>query len=151
VGGLRRARRALKSRGALAPHPQTLAWRSFTTPHPDGWAGPHVVLPFQRPAGDRAELAFEGDAPIPVGGPLVLSLAVPGAPTVRLAIEKPGAFRTMLAIDHLPAGDHELDVEASGYFVPHDLSGNGDYRPLSFRLTRLQVESAETASSERRS
>jgi hypothetical protein len=42
-------------------------------------------------------------------------------------------------ITHLAPGRYSLAVDASAYIVPHDLWGNGDFRPLAYRLRKFEV------------
>jgi glycosyltransferase involved in cell wall biosynthesis len=139
VGQVRRGLRWVRRTRRIPPHPNTVAWRGFTGLHPDGWAGPQLELEFDRPAGPDAALGFEGVAPVPLGSPLTLTFAVPGAPPVSVHVEKDRAIHARLPIGHLTPGSHRLSVEATAYFVPHDLTGNGDYRPLSFKMVRVTV------------
>jgi len=120
-------------------HPQTAAWRGFTALHPDGWAGPHVVLEFERPTGQKPRLFLQGDVPYPPSSPLALTLSVPGTTPVRLEVGREQWFSTTVPITHLAPGRYSLAVDASAYIVPHDLWGNGDFRPLAYRLRKFEV------------
>jgi glycosyltransferase involved in cell wall biosynthesis len=141
ASGLARLLVRLSTRPRSRPSPQTEAWRGFTQLHADGWAGPFVELAFERPAGDAAcDLQFEA-ATTPEGlrGPLALTVNVPGVPATQVALGRSGVVATRLPIGHLSPGRHVLTIEANRFLVPHERFGNGDHRPLSFRLLRLQV------------
>ena len=43
------------------------------------------------------------------------------------------------ALGDVAPGRHELKVMSSTFVVPHDYMGIGDYRPLSFKLTKLKL------------
>jgi len=147
------ARRALSRLGSrkTTVHPQTRAWRGFTALHHDGWSGPTLTLDVERPAGDAPLLIIEGDAPMPLAAPLVLTFRLAGTARQEVQVGDPPEFRVSLPLADVPPGTRTLHIEANGSFVPHDLWGNGDYRPLAFRIARVRVEpAAETAASTER-
>ena len=140
AAGPARAVVQLVSGGRARRSMQTTAWRGFTSLHHDGWAGPHVELTFDRPEGAAGcELLFEGATlPQALPGPLTLTVTVPGMSPTHVQVDG-NAFSTRLPIAHLVPGRHRLTVDANGFLVPHTRLGNGDYRPLSFRLVQLHV------------
>ena len=140
AAGPARAVVQLVSGGRARRSMQTTAWRGFTSLHNDGWAGPHVELTFDLPDGATGcELLFEGETlPEALPEPLTLTVSVPGGSPALVQVDG-NAFSTRLPIAHLPPGRHHLTVDSNGFLVPHMRLGNGDYRPLSFRLVRLQV------------
>ena len=44
-----------------------------------------------------------------------------------------------MGIEHLAPGTHELKILANWFTVPDRYLGNGDLRPLAFRLRRLEL------------
>jgi glycosyltransferase involved in cell wall biosynthesis len=120
--------------------PGTLVWRSFTGIHPDACVGPTYRCEFQSEPGDQV-LRIEGApavacAPVPVDLELVVDQATVSHFRVRPG-RRPFALRVPLAA--LPPGRHELEVRSPIFLVPHDYHGNGDMRPLTFRLLRFEL------------
>lgn len=71
--------------------------------------------------------------------PLVLSVSVDGQTIGKKAIEKTGNFILRFSLlGPLIKGLHTVDVKAAGWFVPHLLQGDEDYRPLSFKLEKIR-------------
>jgi glycosyltransferase involved in cell wall biosynthesis len=146
VAGPARALVQLVTGGRATLSPLTEAWRGFTRLHADGWAGPRVELTFDRPEDTaRCELLFEGSTlPEALPGPLMLTVRVPGVSLVRVEVGRQSTFSARLPITHLAPGRYGLTVDANRFLIPHARWGNGDYRPLSFRLLRLQVVDEST-------
>ena len=144
VGGvLRRAMRPLRRAGATV-HPQTAAWRDFRQVHVDGWAGPSVRVPFTRDAGRDEVLVVAGDAPLPLPAPLSLTILVPGGGSTTTSPAEDGTFRIEVPLAAVAGGVHEAEITSSTSVVPHDLWGNGDFRPLSFRLQQCDVRTVDS-------
>jgi glycosyltransferase involved in cell wall biosynthesis len=125
--------------GAAAGQPQTAAWRDFAQVHADGWAGPTVRIAFARGDDPREALILAGDAPLPLPAPLSLAVRVPGRAPIQVPVTADQPFRIELPVGSLPSGRHEVEISASAFVVPHDLWGNGDHRPLSYRLQECRV------------
>lgn len=139
AGRVARGLTRLTGGAASGVHPQTAAWRDFRDLHADGWAGPTVRVPFVRGADPGEILAIAGDAPLPLPAPLSLVVRVAGVTPVEVAVQPDGAFRAEIPLTGVAPGSHIVEIAASASVVPHDLWGNGDYRPLSFRLQECGV------------
>jgi hypothetical protein len=120
--------------------PQTAAWADFTDLHADGWGGPHVSLPFELGARRAATLTVEGHVPVTARGQTRITLQIETESTADIAVEPAGSFAVRLPVADLEPGRHVLDIRADRWFTPDELWGNRDFRPLSFRITRLEVE-----------
>lgn len=120
---------------------QTQAWRGFTELHSDGWAGPRLERTIDRPeGGDQVHLHFQGmTAAEAMRRPLVLTLRLGDGSPRRVEMAADGTFAVRLPMHQLAPGAHRLIVEANQFFVPDVRWGNGDARPLSFRVLRLEV------------
>jgi len=124
--------------------PGTLVWRSFTGAHPDSCVGPMYRCEFRSQPGDQL-LRIEGTpavacAPVPLD--LELRIDQVAVSTFRM---RPGQrpFVIRVPLTTLPPGRHELEVRSPTFLVPHDYHGNGDLRPLTFRLLRFELLKAE--------
>jgi hypothetical protein len=142
-GRVARSLAGLAGGGASAGGAQSSAWRDFTQVHADGWAGPTVRVPFERGTRPGEHLVLAGDAPLPLPAPLVLTVRVSGGAPLEVTVAAEQPFRVQVPIDALAPGTHVVEVAASSSVVPHDLWGNGDHRPLSYRLHECAVH--ETA------
>jgi glycosyltransferase involved in cell wall biosynthesis len=128
--------RAISSRRADSP--QTLAWRSFEALHADGWAGPTLVQPIEV-AVHHKNVKIVGT--VALGGfrrPLELDVSIDGRLLGRRTTRGPSQFTVTFPLTDVSPGAHQLRIVSSDYAVPHDLLGNQDYRPLSFKLESLQ-------------
>lgn len=122
------------------PLPQTRAWFGQTTLHADGWAGPSLVLPVSIQPGDTKctlTAATMLDR-LPKGMSIEAivsgkSLGVRDVQADQFTVSWPLA---------LPPGEHEVTLRASAYIVPDEVFGNQDYRPLSFRLPKLDASAS---------
>ncbi len=120
-------------------HSETLAWRGYERMHEDGWVGPIMQTALEVRPGQRL-LRLEGA--VEIGHhrrPLELELELGGRKLGRFPAARAGDFALTAPLDGVEGGRHELRVAASSYFVLHDFRGNGDFRPVSFRLRRLSV------------
>jgi hypothetical protein len=133
--------------GKPAPSPQTTAWLGFHELHDDRWAGPLLEQDVEIvPGAGRQELLLEGET-LADALPQPLSLQASLGAWVRTQIDVGSShvFSHRLALDAVPPGRHRLVLRANGYVVPHDRWGNGDYRPLSYRLTTCALAPAEAS------
>jgi len=129
----------------------TLTWRSFTHLHDDGCAGPRLFLRFHLEPGQHW-LELEGAAVLKyLSVNLRLEMLLDGQPAGRFQIRRLRTFSIRISLAHLKPGDHELEVLADSFLIPHDFVGKGDRRPLSFRLGRICLRpELENQSSESR-
>jgi glycosyltransferase involved in cell wall biosynthesis len=121
------------------PSPQTQAWRDFSALHADGWAGPRVVVPVEVAPGHRAltlvgKVAF-GRLP----RPLEIEAFLDGRPLGRHRVGRARDFSVTWPLPDIAPARHELQIVSNAYTVPHDVLGNQDFRPLSFRLEQLTL------------
>jgi glycosyltransferase involved in cell wall biosynthesis len=123
--------------------PQTAVYLDRTEAWSDGWVGPCLIvcrdtaLPAQS-VGVRGwtDLRY-------MRKPLVLTVSVDDRLIGRHRIREPGDFVVRIPLaDPLNPGAHTVKVEASGWFVSHRFTGNGDYRPLAWRMGEVELEEA---------
>jgi glycosyltransferase involved in cell wall biosynthesis len=117
------------------------AWRSFTGVHADGCLGPHYVAPFRLEPGSR-RLRLDGAPLYPL--PLDVEVAVDGETVLRRRTSE-GPFSLEVPVTGFGPGEHRLEVRSGPFVLLDDLHGNGDDRPLTFRLLGVRV-SAEVES-----
>ena len=135
-----RPSRALPGLRRRTEHPQTLAWRGFESLHADGWAGPTLVQTVQIEA-QHTSLALVGS--VVHGGfrrPLEIEASIDGGSLGRRTVAGGSQFVLEFPLKGVRAGSHQVRIVSSQHLVPHDLLGNQDYRPLSFRLEQLRLE-----------
>jgi glycosyltransferase involved in cell wall biosynthesis len=122
--------------------PHTEAWFGLTTLHDDGWAGPALEIEMDLEA-PHAALTLGGTTDLGrLRGPLDLELSVDGRSLGRQRIQDRDEFSVEWHVAGLPAGRHQFRIVASRFMVPHDYFGNRDFRPLSYRVTRLALDEA---------
>ena len=138
---LRAARRRFGGRAPLAA--ETLTYLERTEPWSDGWVGPRLVARVEAPAGARA-LVLRGWADVEhMRAPLVLTVRLDDRVVGRHPVRATAAFEARLALPAaLPAGSHSVTVEAGAWFVPDRHTGNGDVRPLSWRMNAVELDVA---------
>jgi glycosyltransferase involved in cell wall biosynthesis len=132
--------RALPGIRRRTEHPQTLAWRGFESLHSDGWAGPTLIQTVQVEA-QHTSLALVGS--VPLGGfrwPLVIEASIDGGSLGQQPVADGSQFVIEFPLRGVRAGSHQVRIVSNQHAVPHDLFGNQDYRPLSFRLEQLRLE-----------
>ncbi len=134
-----RGRRPAQHRPVL---PHTEAWLRFNTLHADGWAGPTLVMSLDV-AAPSSVLSLDGTTdPGRLRGPLELEAFLDGRPLGRRSTGSNSVFSLTWSVAEIPSGQHELRIVASTFLVPHDQFGNQDYRPLSYRVTRVELLSS---------
>ena len=144
---LRNSSRAYESWSDPALDPDTLSWRCFDQIHPDGCIGTDTKLTVQLSDGQKwlrlcLSPAFDRQTMFPkievrISGEIV-------APIVRRLFDQQWLF---VPVSHLSPGRLSLDLRAQFFLVPQDYLGNGDLRPLTFRLTFLGDDSPSFDSS----
>ena len=133
---MRGRRRALP----LPVLPHTEAWFRFNALHADGWAGPTLVTELDVEA-PRGILSLTGTTdPTRLRGPLELEVFLDGRSLGRRSVGSNSEFDLAWSVVEVPPGRYELRVVASTFLVPHDQLGNHDYRPLSYRVARLELK-----------
>jgi hypothetical protein len=76
--------------------------------------------------------------------PLELEAFIDNRPLGRSRVGQTGPFAVSWNLSGVRPGPHELRIKASTFAVPHEYSGNLDFRPLSYRVVQLTL--ADTAS-----
>jgi glycosyltransferase involved in cell wall biosynthesis len=131
-------RRPLARSRTVLPHTQ--AWFGLTKLHDDGWAGPALVIELDIEA-PHAALTLSGTTDLGrLRGPLDLELSVDGRSMGHQRILSRNEFSIEWPLAGLPTGRHQFRIAASRFMVPHDHFGNQDFRPLSYRVTRLELD-----------
>jgi hypothetical protein len=128
------------------PTPQTDAWLSLDRLHEDGWAGPTVVVGLVVETRD-ARVVLRGSGPsMPPPIPLEIEAFLDGR---SLGSRPVGGARAdidlMWRLEGAALGAHELRIVANTFVVPNDQFGNHDFRPLSYRVSKLDVEGGRLA------
>lgn len=132
----RKSLRNLVRRRSVSPH--TLAWRSFTGLHADGWAGPEWITDIEIATGQH-ELQLIAEAPLGNRARLFdIQLFIDEQLVFQGQVRQRSQFTLTVDTHQIPPGTHKLKVVSSSYVVPHDLAGNHDYRPLAFKLKELR-------------
>jgi hypothetical protein len=123
--------------------PPTAVYLDRTECWNDGWVGPRLLVDLETALPARA-VGVKGWVDVRyLRHPLVLTVRVDHQVIGRHRIVRAGDFIAHIPFpDPLPSGVHTLEVEASAWFVPHLFTGNGDYRPLSWRMGDIELEVA---------
>lgn len=119
--------------------PQTAAFLEYDRPWSDGWCGPHVKLnPIMTGSGkDHLVLQLEFDIRY-IQHPMALSVSTKGTQLGAITAEKNGAIEVVFEISDDKFGP--VVIESDCWYIPHQFFGNGDYRPLSWRLTSCKYD-----------
>jgi glycosyltransferase involved in cell wall biosynthesis len=134
-------RRPVTRRRTVLPH--TEAWFGHATLHDDGWAGPTLVMDLDL-EGPHEALVLSGRTDLGrLRGPLELELTVDGRSLGSQRILSRNEFSIEWPVIGLPAGRHRFRITASQFMVPHDYFGNGDFRPLSYRVSRVEIDGVD--------
>jgi hypothetical protein len=121
------------------PHPFAEAWRDFRGVYDDQWVGPQLEMPVELRPGD-AVLQLEGGTDVShLPATLELDLWLGERHLGRFSVGRRRAFRLEVPVGDLPRGAQVLVAQANTSVTHHDVRGNGDFRPLSFRLDRLRL------------
>lgn len=129
--------------GYLSParkvYPQTAACLNRSEPWEDGWVGPRLVILQKKPPFNK-EVVLRGTAVLKqMSKPLILTVRIDGVEICQQHIDNSGEFEVKLALKNNDTSNScTIEVEANTWFVPHDFSKNGDYRPLSWHLIGIE-------------
>ena len=115
--------------------PTTARYLEQTEAWSDGWVGPRLAVTREIERQARV-VRVAGSADLQhVTKPLILTVRLNGRAIGRHRVHQPGDFSCgFLSRILFHLGLHTVDVEASTWFVPDDQTGNGDLRPLAWRL-----------------
>jgi hypothetical protein len=123
--------------------PHTLSWRDFVGLHGDvGRDDFHSEHPGRTCT--HTHILLDGD--IAVGRlprPLEIELFVDGQLLRRQRIGRKKRFSLRLPLNAIAPGDHELKIVSNVYSVPNKFLANGDFRPLSFRVTTTYIDNRQ--------
>jgi hypothetical protein len=119
--------------------PMTRAWRDFAGRHPDGFIGPRFLTTLEVPPG--AQVCRIEARPVIRGLPLALdvSVAVDRRVLLRHRVADQQPFVLSVPLTGLAAGRHELEITTRPFLVPDEYLGDGDQRPLAFRLQEVRL------------
>jgi len=122
-----------------ARRPDTEVWLNHTALHNDGWAGPTLVQTLNtEPL--HATVALSGTVSLGhLLRPLELEAFLDNRPLGRSCVGQTGPFAVSWSLTGVPPGPHELRIKANTFAVPHEYSGNLDFRPLSYRVVQLKL------------
>jgi glycosyltransferase involved in cell wall biosynthesis len=120
----------------------TTVWRSYTNRHDDGCVGPHFATTIDLEPGSRWVL-LEG-APIfgMLPEPLELEVRIDGQTVLDHRLPS-GPFCLAVPVAGFAPGPHQMEVRSRSFVLVNDFLGNGDYRPLAFKLIGLRVSGAD--------
>jgi glycosyltransferase involved in cell wall biosynthesis len=119
---------------------ETAAFRGYTDVWDDGWAGPEVIVRRTVSASSR-ELVVAGWTDVRyMGRSLDLTFDVDGRPLGTHRIDTTGEFEVRFPWQNTQHNTVGIRVRANKWFVPHRFSGTGDFRPLAWRIKRLDFE-----------
>jgi glycosyltransferase involved in cell wall biosynthesis len=133
-------KRALDRMAPRGVSPQTAAYLDRAEPWADGWVGPRLLV--TREASDAAEMVgLSGWVDLSyIGRPQVFTVSIDGRVVGRHRVDRTGDVVVELPLPGpVPPGRHTLLVEASGWFVSHAITGNGDHRPLAWRVGEVEL------------
>lgn len=127
--------------------PETLALRSFTGVYADGSVGPNYVATLHVQPGQQT-LVLQGISDV-LGVPrqFTIDLLVDDQPLALRLPARGDGFELQISIDHLKPGPHRLAIHSSAFVIPGEWTGMDDYRPVSFRLVRLEAVEREARKS----
>ncbi len=139
-------RRALDRLAPRDVSPQTLAYLDRLDAWDDGWAGPKLALAREAESGaDSVRLAGWVDMSY-MRKPQVLTVSVDGRVIGQHRLERTGDFHVELPVPGgLSPGTHALEIQASGWFVSHQVTGSGDHRPLAWRVRAVDLTGSSAA------
>jgi hypothetical protein len=131
--------------------PETAAYLDRTDAWADGWVGPRIVLSreTQSPAGvvdirGWTDLRY-------LGRSFVLTVRVDHEVVGQHRIRRPGNFAARVPLPGpLAPGTHTVEIEASAWFVPGRFTGDGDLRPLAWRMGEVALEAIGVGQNARR-
>lgn len=130
-------------RRTQADPPHTLAWRDFTGLHSDGWAGPVYVTTLTIEPG-QTHLTLAGSVALGrMPRPLEIELFLNDQSLGRQRIGRKQEFTVIVPLPAVAPGEHTLKIASNTYGVPEIYLGNGDFRPLSFKLRQLILTNAQ--------
>ncbi len=94
----------------------------------------------QEAAPATRSLIIKGDVDLTyIDKPFALTVCVDGREIDQQRIERSGDFKLELPLPHfLSPGPHTIEVQASDWYVSHRFTRNRDFRPLAWRIHRVE-------------
>jgi glycosyltransferase involved in cell wall biosynthesis len=132
-----RRRGSASRRRPIQPH--TEAWLGRTSLHDDGWAGPTFVTDVHVDAPDSVLTLTGTSFPDYLRGRLTLEAFIDGRSLGSRAVGRESCFALSWRLADVRPGPHEVRFAASTFMVPDDRFGNQDFRPLSYRVGRVEL------------
>lgn len=121
---------------------QTLTFRGFDGVHVDNWVGPTLAVSVDVARG-HSHVRLEGDGiKLRLGRlpePLTIEFFLDDRSLGRYTVGRESPFAVDVPLGDVRPGRHELRLKCNTFIVGHAYLNNEDYRPLSFRLKRLEM------------
>ncbi len=118
---------------------RTLPYLQKAEPWDDGWAGPNLVIDVAR-AEKTQKIILNGVAHLQnFRKPLQLTVFIENR-KITYVIRKSGIFLVPIVIHEETEKNIRIEIKANQYFVPNQVSGCDDFRPLSYQLSRIECE-----------
>jgi len=119
---------------------QSNAYLYRTDPWEDGWVGPCLII-CRENLPLSSQIILKGDTDLTqMIKPLILTVRINGQQVCKKRISETGKFELKLpAKNHNVSSSYNIEVEANTWFVPHRITKNGDYRPLSWHLSEIVI------------
>jgi hypothetical protein len=122
----------------IKPSPHTLAWRGFTGQHQDGWVGPTYLTSLLIES-RHTHLLMEGRlTELQTGSPMELKIFLGKSLIGHQVLWGKPTFKLQVPLPTFNPGTYELKIVSSACFVPNNHFANLDYRPLAFKLKKLE-------------
>ncbi len=125
--------------------PETAVHLDRTEVWSDGWVGPRLVVARHAQHAVQAVILRGWTDLRHLRKPLVLTVSVDDRVIGWQPIWQAGDFALRFRLPALVApGPHTVQVEASAWFAPQRFTRNGDFRPLAWRMTGIELEPARS-------
>jgi glycosyltransferase involved in cell wall biosynthesis len=118
---------------------QTMAYIHHTDPWSDLWAGPLFVQSFAAVGGKKKARLKGFVDPTYLEKPLTLTISINDAIVAKHEATQKGNFELELNLQPESESTYKIKVEANAYFVPHQFTKGGDYRPLSWKVLNIEL------------
>jgi glycosyltransferase involved in cell wall biosynthesis len=139
AGLLQQARTSRRLFGRGVIDPRTQAWREFVDLHADGLAPPTMVRSVELRR-DDTHVHIKGNTIVKfLPRRLTLRVFLDERELGSLEIRANEAFEFELPLPNLECGKHQLSIVSSRFAVPHNHYRNYDFRPVSFKLDKLEL------------
>jgi glycosyltransferase involved in cell wall biosynthesis len=118
--------------------PRTAVYLGHAAPWDDQFIGPYLSIDRHAPRGARA-LLIEGEAHLSyMSRKLSLTVIMDGLEIGRFKLGESGPFYYSLPLPRgITPGQKRIEIKSNTWYVPHYYLKNGDFRPLSWRMQRI--------------